>query len=147
MIIVLLILYLGVITLLNVYTIQTFVLPDTQFLKEETLDGPDFFSDSSPLNSANANLVAILALCLVGVGGSALGLGVAFGFGAAFTLTSGLVSGLTSTFLGFGFLPGLAFLPGLLPRDRLRAGRFLTWTICFLTSLALIVNMVPSSYC
>ena len=126
---------------MNVYTIQILVLPDTQFLKEETLDGPDFFSDSSPLNSANANLVAILALCLVGVGGSALGLGVAFGFGAAFTLTSGLVSGLTSTFLG------LAFLPGLLPRERLRAGRFFTWTICFLTSLALIVNMVPSSYC
>ena len=105
------------------------------------MDGPDDFSDSSPLNSANANLVAILALCLVGVGGSALGLGVAFGFGAAFTFTSGLVSGLTSTFLG------LAFLPGLLPRERLRAGRFFTWTICFLTSLALIVNMVPSSYC
>ena len=85
--------------------------------------------------------MAILALCLVGVGGSAFGFGVGLGFGGAFTLTSGLVSGLTST----GFL-GFAFLPGLLPRDRLRAGRFCALTICFLTSLALIVNIVPSSY-
>ena len=51
------------------------------------------FSSSSPLNSANAALVAILALCLVGVGGSALGFGV-LGFGVAFGFTSGLVSGL-----------------------------------------------------
>ena len=101
------------------------ILPETQSLRQEALDGADIFSASSPLNSASASLVAILALCLVGVGGSAFGLGV-LGFGAAFTFTSGLVSGLISTcFLGF------ALLPGLLPRERLRAGRFFTLTTCF----------------
>jgi len=120
------------------------MMPEMHVLIDDAFDGLAFCSDSSPLNSANARRVAILVLCLVGVGGSALAFGVAFGvaFGfGAFTLTSGLVSGLRSTF----FL-GAAFLPGLLPRERLLAGRFLTWTICFLTSFALMVNMVPSSY-
>ena len=117
-----------------------------QVLIDDAFDGLDFCSDSSPLNSANARRVAILVLCLVGVGGSTLAFGVALGFAAdfgAFTLTSGLVSGLRSTC----FLPREeAFLPGLLPRERLLAGRFLTWTICFLTSFAFMVNTVPSSY-
>ena len=59
----------------------------------DVFGGAFFFSVSSPLNSANAALSAILALCLVGVGGSTFGFGV-LGFGGAFGFTSGLVSGL-----------------------------------------------------
>ena len=59
----------------------------------DVFGGSFAFSDSSPLNSANATLSAILALCLVGVGASTFGFGV-LGLGVAFGFTSGLVSGL-----------------------------------------------------
>ena len=81
-----------------------------QVLIDVVFAGAFFFSASSPLSSANATLFAILLLCLVGVTGSAFGV---LGFGVAFGLDSGLIAGL----LGF------AFLPGLLPLERLRAGR------------------------
>ena len=84
--------------------------------------------------STTSCFAAILALCLVGVGGTTT-LGV-FGFGAAFGLDSGLLAGVR----------GFALLPGLRPLERLR-GFLGALTICFLTSFALIVNTVPSSYC
>ena len=89
-------------------------LPDIEAMIE-VLAGAAFFSVSSPLNSARAAFSANLLLVRVGVGGSGFGV---LGFGAALGFASGLVSGLVST----GFF--LALRPGLLPRERLLAGRF-----------------------
>ena len=58
--------------------------------------------------STTSSFAAILALCLVGVGGTTTALGV-FGFGAAFGLDSGLLAGVR----------GFALLPGLRPLERL----------------------------
>ena len=89
-------------------------LPDNEAMIE-VLAGAAFFSVSSPLISARAAFSANLLLVRVGVGGSGFGV---LGFGAALGFASGLVSGLVST----GFF--LALRPGLLPRERLLAGRF-----------------------